>query len=96
MALTKDTKARLVSALTRKSLADEFEALTITPGACSAKLKAAIRAMMCNKAAANEVIAALETAGNQVLSGPANPNAKRRLRDALCRTKAADEIDALI
>jgi len=96
MALTKDTKARLVSALTRKKLADEFEALAVTPGACSAKLKAAIKAMMCNKAAANEVIAALETGGNQVLSGPANPNAARRLRDALCRKKAADEIDGQI
>jgi hypothetical protein len=96
MALTKDTKARLVSALTRKSLADEFEAKTVTPGACSAKLKAAIKAMMCNKAASDEVIAALETAGNQTLSGPKHPNAARRLRDALCRKKAADEIDALI
>ena len=96
MAFTKDTKARLVSALTRKKLADEFETLSITPGACSAKLKAAIKAMMCNKAAANEVIAALETAGNQALSGPKSPNAARRLRDAMCRKKAADEIDAAI
>lgn len=93
---TKDTKARLISALTRKSLADEFETLAAAPGLCSAKLKAAIKAMMANKAAADEVIAALETVGNQTLSGPAHPNAARRLRDALCRKKAADEIDSQI
>lgn len=93
---TKDTKARLVSALTRKKLADEFEALATSPGVCSAKLKAAIQAMMCDKAASDEVIAALETAGNQVLSGPKHPNAARRLQNAMCRKKAADEIDSII
>jgi hypothetical protein len=93
---TKDTKARLVSALTRKKLADEFEALAASPAACSAKLKAAIRAMMANKAAADEVVAALETGGMQSLSGPKHPNAARRLRDAMCRKSAADEIDAAI
>lgn len=94
--LTSKTYARLKSALTRKSLADEFQALAAVPGACSAKLKAAIIAMMANKAAGNEVINALETGGNQTLSGPANPNAARRLRDALCRKDAADEIDGQI
>jgi hypothetical protein len=93
---TKDTKARLVSALTRKSLADEFEAKASSPGAISAKLKASILAMMCNKAAANEVIAALQTGGNQVLSGPHSPNALRRLVDAMCRKSAAAEIDSII
>lgn len=96
MALTAKTKARLVSALTRKSLANEFEAKMDAPGAISAKLKAAIIAMMCNKAAALEVISALETGGNQALSGPRSPNAARRLRNALCRKSAADEIDAVI
>jgi hypothetical protein len=93
---TKDTKARLVSALTRKKLADEFEALATSPGVCSAKLKAAIKAMMCNKAASDEVINALQTGGNQTLSGPRNPNAARRLINALCRKKAADEINNII
>lgn len=96
MAFTKKTKARLVSALTRKSLADEFEARAASPAACSAKLKAAIIAMMANKKAALEVIVALETAGNQVLSGPSHPNAARRLVDALCSKSAASEIDAQI
>lgn len=96
MAFTKDTKARLVSALTRKSLADEFEAKATSPGAISSKLKAAITAMMGNKAAALEVINALENGGNQTLSGPSHPNAARRLRDAFCRKSAADEIDAVI
>lgn len=96
MAFTKDTKARLVSALTRKKLADEFETLAVTPGTCSLALKRAIIAMMANKAAALEIINALQTAGNQTLTGPKNPNAARRLRDALCRKKAADEIDAAI
>jgi hypothetical protein len=86
----------LVSALTRKKLADEFETLAAAPGACSKALKAAIVAMMANKAAALEVIAALETGGDQVLSGPKHPNAARRLRDALCRKSAADEIDSQI
>lgn len=96
MALTAKTKARLVSALTRKSLANEFEAKMDAPGAISAKLKAAIIAMMCNKAAALEVINALQTGGDQALSGPTHPNAKRRLVNALCRKSAADEIDAVI
>ena len=96
MAFTKDTKARLVSALTRKKLADEFESLAATPGLCSSALKKAIIAMMANKAAALEIINALQTAGNQTLSGPKHPNAARRLRDALCRKKAADEIDSQI
>lgn len=99
--LSKDTKARLKSALTRKSLADEFEARALSPAPCSAKLKAAVRAMICHKKAADEIIAALETVGNQTLSGRstrdlASPNAARRLRDAMCRKAAADEIDALI
>jgi hypothetical protein len=94
--LTAKTKARLVSALTRKSLADEFEAKAASPAPLSAKLKAAILAMMCNRAASNEVVAALETGGNQVLSGPGHPNAARRLRDALCRKSAADEVDSQI
>ncbi len=93
---TKETKARLISALTRKSLADEFEAKAASPAPLSARLKAAILAMMGNKRAANEVIAALETAGNQTLSGPQHPNAKRRLELALTRKKAADEIDSQI
>lgn len=94
--LTKNTYARLKSALIRKSLADEFQALLTTPGTPSVKLAAAIKAMMANKKAANEIIVALSTAGNQTLSGPANPNAKRRLINALCRKTAADEIDALL
>ena len=93
---SKDTKARLVSALTRKNLADEFESRASSPGPLSAKLKAAIKTMMCNKDAANELIKALETAGHQILSGPEHPNAARRLRDALCRKSAADEIAAQI
>lgn len=93
---TKDTKARLISALANKKLADEFEAKAAAWGPISAKLKAAIKAMMANKAASDEVIAALETAGDQVLSGPKHPNALRRLRNALCRKKAADEIDSQI
>ena len=101
MSLTKDTKARLVSALTRKNLADEFEAKMTTPGSLSAKLKAAIRAMMANKKAADEVVAALETPGDQTLSGSStvaasSPNAAKRLLDALCRKKAAKEIDDII
>jgi hypothetical protein len=94
MAFTKKTKARLVSALTRKNLADEFEAKAASPGACSAKLKAAIIAMMANKKAGLEVISALETAGNQTLSGPAHPNTLRRLVNALTRRDAAAEIDS--
>jgi hypothetical protein len=95
--LTSKTYARLKSALTRKSHADEFQALVATPGMPSAKLKAAILSMMCNKKASDEIINALATGGNQVLShGPAQPNAARRLRDALCRKSAADEIDAII
>lgn len=94
--LSKSTYARLKSALTRKSLADEFEALLTAPAAPSAKLKAAIRAMMASKKAADEVISALATAGNQTLSGPAHPNAKKRLELALCRKSAAQEIDALL
>lgn len=92
--LTAKTKARLTSALTRKALANEFEALLASPAAPSAKLKAAIIAMMCNKAAALEVITALSTGGNQTLSGPRHPNAARRLRDAMASKAAADEIDA--
>lgn len=96
MALTAKTKARLVSGLTRKALANEFEAAMTTPAPLSAKLKAAIISMMANKAAGNEVINALQTGGNQVLSGPRNPNAARRLRNGLTRKSAADEIDAVI
>ena len=96
MSLSKNAKARLTSALTRKSLSDEFEAKITTPGAVSAKLKAAIVAMMCNKAAANEVINALQTGGHQVLSGPSHPNAARRFRDAICNKAAADEVAGLI
>jgi hypothetical protein len=91
--LSKDTFARLKSALTRKSLALEFQALVASPGAASAKLKAAILAMMCNKKASDEVIHALQTGGNQVLSGPKAPNAARRFLNAMCRKAAAKEID---
>jgi hypothetical protein len=91
---TKETKARLIAALTRKSLADEFEAKAATPGTISKKLKDAILAMMGNKKAAAEVVAALETAGNQELTGPKHQNnAITRLQAALTRKKAASEID---
>ena len=93
MALSVKAKARLVSALTRKGLADEFEAAMETPAPLSAKLKAAIIAMMANKAAAQELITALESIPAEVLSGPANPNAKRRLRNAMTRVDAAQEIE---
>jgi hypothetical protein len=96
MSLTSKTYAHLKSALTRKSLTDEFQAAITTPAPLSAKLKAAIIAMMANKAAGNEVINALQTGGHQVLSGPKNPNAARRFRDAMCNKAAADEISALI
>ena len=96
MALTAKTKARLVSALTRKALANEFEARAAAPGPISAKLKAAIISMMANKAAGNEVINALQTGGNQVLSSKLPPKAAIRLRNALTRKAAADEIDAQI
>lgn len=92
--LTVKTKARLTSALTRKALANEFEALLASPATPSAKLKAAIISMMANKAAALELISALSTGGHQVLSGPAKPNAARRLRDAMAQKAAADEIAA--
>lgn len=94
--LTSNTKARLKSALTRSALADEFEALLTAPAVPSARLSAAIRAMMANKAAGDEVIAALTSGSAQTLSGPAHPNAARRLRNAMTRKSAADEIAALL
>ena len=96
MALTAKSKARLVSGLTRKGLADEFEAAMDTPAPLSAKLKAAIIAMMANKAAAQELIAALESVGAEVLSGPAKPNAKKRLENAVTSKKASAEIQAAL
>ena len=96
MPLTAKTKARLITGLTRKALANEFDLKMTTPGPISAKLKAAIISMMANKAAGNEIINALQTGGNQVLSGPKHPNAKRRLLNALTRKSAADEIDVVI
>jgi hypothetical protein len=93
---TEKTKKRLIAALTRKSLADEFEARAASPAPITQKLKAAIIAMMANKKAAKEVIDALETPGNQQLSGPQHPNAKRRLELALASKQAADEIDSQI
>ena len=50
--------------------------------------------MMANKAAANELIAAMESVGAEVLSGPGNPNAAKRLEDALTRRDAAAEVAA--
>lgn len=98
MSLSKKTKAHLISALTRKGLANEFEALLTTPAVPSTHLQAAIIAAMGNKAAGKEVIAALQTGGHQVLSGSstrdkASPNAFRRFLDALCSKSASDEID---
>ena len=96
MALTKQSKARLVSGLTRKGLADEFEAAMTTPAPLSAKLKAAIIAMMANKEAALELITALESVGAEKLSGPAKPNAKKRLENAVTSKKASAEIQTAL
>lgn len=96
MALTAKSKARLVSGLTRKGLANEFEAAMTTPAPLSAPLKAAIISMMANKAAALELIAALESVGAEKLSGPAKPNAKKRLENAVTSKKASAEIQAAL
>ena len=95
--LSPKTYAHLKAMLTRATLADEFQALLSAPGVPSAKLQAAILAAMANKAAANEVIAALQTAGLQALSGNPveghrSPNAARRLVDALANLAAEQEI----
>lgn len=92
MALTAKAKARLVSALTRVGLANEFEAAMTTPAPLSAKLKAAILSMMARKDAALELIAALETVGAQPLS----KDADIRLTNAVTRKKAAKEIKDVI
>ena len=90
--LTTKTYARLKSMLTRKVLADEFQALLVTPAVPSAKLQRAIVVALANKAAANEIINLLTVGGPVVLSGPAEPNAHRRLIDAICSKVAAAEI----
>lgn len=90
--LSKHTKLRLLRALGRKSLLEEFESKLATPGPLSSKLKNAILYMMGHKRAAEELIQLLETSGVQQLSGPHHPNAKRRLELALLSKKAAQEV----
>lgn len=92
MPLTTRAKARLVSALTRKVLADEFEAALDTPAPLSAKLKAAIIAAMAKKAPALELIAAMESVGPEALS----LDAKRRLTNAFTRKVAEAQVEALL
>jgi len=95
--LSVKTKRRLSQMLTRKKLADEFEALLAAPAAPSKALKAAILSAMANKAAADEINAALAAGGVQALSGnPKNgirsPNAARRFLDGIARSAEASEI----
>jgi hypothetical protein len=99
--LTSKTYSRLKQMLTRKVLADEFQALLSVRGMPSKKLQGAIRAAMANKAAANEIIHALQVSSPNSLSGRstrdnASPNAARRLRDALASKAADAEIEALL
>ena len=90
--LTTKTYSRLKHALTRRTLSREFVALLNTPGVPSVQLQRAIIAAVANKAAGQEIIAALQVVGPAVLSGPKSPNAARRWLDALASKAAYNEI----
>jgi hypothetical protein len=85
--LTKKTKQRLTNALTRKTLADEFEAKLTTPGALSSKLKRAIEVAFASKAAALDIIAKLQSG-----PGALKKDTKARILAEMAEKKAANEV----
>jgi hypothetical protein len=86
--LTSKTKRRLINALTRKKLADELEAALIASAPLSSKLKRAIEVALASKKAALDLIAAVETAGAQVLK----LDTKRRIIQELSNKAAGNEV----